>query len=121
MAFEPSVLADGVSDQLAALAARLRMQGSRVGMGELLTAHRALDAVDCTSREDARLALRAVLCSERADLDKFERAFLDVFGAGRVPLGASPFDELEGIPRDALPRAGIPATAPQSIDTDSEP
>jgi uncharacterized protein len=107
MASEPAVLADGVTDQLAALANRLRMQGSRVGMGELLTAHRALEAVDCTSREDARLALRAVLCSERGDLIKFERAFLDVFGEGRVPLGASPFDELEGMPQEVLPHAGV--------------
>ena len=87
MASESSALADRVSDQLAALAAGLRAQGSRVGMGELLTAHLALEAVDCTSREDARLALRAVMCSERGDLVKFDRAFFDVFGEGRVPLG----------------------------------
>ena len=91
-----------------------------MGIGELLTAHLALDAVDCTSREDARLALRAVLCSERGDLIKFDRAFLDVFGEGRVPLGASPFDELEGIPRDVLPHAGIPATAPAPSVEESE-
>src|ERR671922_140668 len=112
MACEPAVLGDRVSDQLAALARGLRIQGSRVGVGELLTAHQALEAVDCTSREDARLALRAVLCSERADLIKFDRSFVDVFGEGRVPLGTSPFDELEGVPRDVLPHAGIPATAP---------
>src|ERR1700757_5525013 len=105
MASDPALLGDRVTDQRAALAAGLREQGSRVGMGELLSAHRALEAVDCTSREDARLALRAVLCSERADLLKFDRAFLDVFGEGRVPLGASPFDELEGMPRDVLPHA----------------
>ena len=93
MASDPAVLADRVTDQLAALAAGLREQGSRVGIGELLTAHRALEAVDCTSREDARLALRAVLCSERGDLAKFERVFYDVFGDARVPLGPSPFDE----------------------------
>src|SRR5437588_6963318 len=107
MVCEPAALGDRVSDQLAALATGLRMQGSRVGIGELLTAHQALAAVDCTSREGARLALRAVLCSERADLIKFERAFFDVFGEGRVPLGASPFDELEGMPREVLPHAGM--------------
>src|SRR5436305_10223783 len=105
MASEASALADRVTDQLAVLASRLRMQGSRVGMGELLTAHQALDAVDCTSREDARLALRAVLCSERGDLIKFERAFYEVFGDERVPLGPSPFDELEGMPQEVLPHA----------------
>ncbi len=120
MASEQVALGARVSDQLAALTSELRSQGSRVGIGELLTAHLALDAVDCTSREDARLALRAVLCSERGDLIKFDRAFLDVFGEGRVPLGASPFDELEGIPRDVLPHAGIPATAPAPSVEESE-
>ncbi len=120
MASEQVALGGRVSDQLAALASGLRVQGSRVGMGELLTAHLALEAVDCASREDARLALRAVLCSERGDLIKFDRAFLDVFGEGRVPLGASPFDELEGMPRDALPHAGIPATMPVPSVEESE-
>ena len=115
------VLEDAVSDQLSALAASLRAQGARVGVGELLTAHRALEAVDCTSREDARSALRAVLCSERADLVKFERAFFAVFGDDHVPLGATPFDELEGIPREALPHAGIPASAPPPPDADADP
>ncbi|MBV9944494.1 MAG: VWA domain-containing protein [Solirubrobacterales bacterium] len=110
-----------MTDQLSALAASLRAQGSRVGMGELLTAHRALEAVDCTSREDACLALRAVLCSERADLIKFELAFVDVFGEGRVPLGTSPFDELEGVPRDVLPHAGVPAASPPSAGAEADP
>jgi hypothetical protein len=117
MAYEQ--LADAVSDQLAAVTASLRAQGSRVGLGELLTAHRALEAVDCTSREDARLALRAVLCSERGDLPKFERAFYDVFGDGRVPLGPSPFDELSEEAREALPHAGVPATGPRPPSDDA--
>jgi uncharacterized protein len=103
-------LGDAVIDRLGALAAALRAQGCRVGMGELLGAHRALEAVDCTSREDARLALRAVLCSGRSDLVRFERAFLSVFGTG-APLGESPLDELGGIQREALPHAAIPASA----------
>ncbi|MGH2883481.1 MAG: VWA domain-containing protein, partial [Solirubrobacteraceae bacterium] len=119
MAYEQ--LADAVSDQLAAVAASLRVQGARVGIGELLTAHRALEAVDCTSREDARLALRAVLCSERGDLLKFEQAFFDVFGEGRVPLGPSPFDELTEEAREALPHAGLPATSPRPSDLEAEP
>ena len=60
-----------VIERLGAVAATMRAQGSRVGLGELLTAHRALAAVDCASRTDARLALRAVLCSSRADLERF--------------------------------------------------
>jgi uncharacterized protein len=114
-------LGDRVTDQLAALATGLRMQGSRVGMGELVTAHQALSAVDCTSREDARLALRAVLCSERGDLPKFERAFHDVFGDGRVPLGPSPFDDLSEEAREALPHAGVPATGPREVEQEADP
>jgi uncharacterized protein len=104
-------LADGVTGGLAELAAMLRAQGSRVGLGELLTAHNALEAVDCTSREDARLALRAVLCSDRGDLAKFDLAFLAVYGSG-APLGQSPFDELEGVGREALPHAGLATGGP---------
>jgi uncharacterized protein len=99
-------LAEGVTTGLAELAAVLRAQGSRVGMGELLSAHQALEAVDCTSREDARLALQAVLCSDRGDLAKFDLAFMAVYGSGR-PIGESPFDELGGIDREVLPHAGL--------------
>ena len=98
-------LGDGVVGGLAELAATLRAQGSRVGLGELLTAHKALEAVDCTSREDARLALRAVLCSDQGDLAKFDLAFMAVYGSGR-PIGQSPFDDF-GIEREALPHAGL--------------
>jgi uncharacterized protein len=113
---EAARLGDVVTDRLAVLAAGLRAQGSRVGMGELLTAHRALEAVDCTSREDARLALRAVLCSERADLAKFEAAFLAVFGHGETPEGASALDALGAIERAALPHAGIPGAGTPPSD-----
>jgi uncharacterized protein with von Willebrand factor type A (vWA) domain len=106
---EASVLVD----RLSSLAAALRAQGTRVGVGELLAAHQALAAVDASSREDARLALRAVMCANRADLPRFEAAFTAVFGSGAVPAGARPLDELGAIERAALPRAAIPGgTAP---------
>ncbi len=114
---------EGVTNGLASLTATLRAQGSRVGMGELLTAHRALEAVDCASREDAKLALRAVLCSDRGDLARFELAFLAVYGSG-APLGQSPFDELGGIEREALPHAGLAtggAPPPPSPDGELSP
>ena len=104
-------LAEGVTNGLAELAAALRTQGSRVGVGELLDAHRALAAVDCTSREDARLALRAVLCSARGDLERFDLAFMAVYGGGR-PIGQSPFDELGAIEKEALPHAGLATGGP---------
>jgi len=112
VASDAAVLGERVTDRLAELAVVLRGQGSRVGIGELLTAHEALEAVDCTSREDARLALRSVLCSERADLAKFDVAFVSVFGSGRVAEPPSALDQLGEIARAALPHAAIPAGGP---------
>jgi uncharacterized protein len=111
-------LGDAVVQRLSALTAALRAQGLRVGLGELLTAHLALAVVDCSSREDARLALRAVLCSNHRDLERFDLAFLAVFGAGSVPDRADPFEALGKIEKP-VPRAGVPGTAPrpeQGID-----
>jgi uncharacterized protein with von Willebrand factor type A (vWA) domain len=92
----------------------MRAQGSRVGIGELLAAHRALAAVDCCSREDSRLALRAVLCSGRADLDRFELAFVTVFGDDRI----DPLRELGTIEREALPHVAIPGAGPAGRQAD---
>jgi uncharacterized protein with von Willebrand factor type A (vWA) domain len=109
-----------VTDSLGSLAAALRAQGSRIGVGELLDAHRALAAVDCASREDSRLALRTVLCSGRADLPRFDAAFTAVFGDGRAPE-AGELDQLGAIERAALPRAGIPGTALPAQQAAQEP
>ncbi len=99
-------LGETVSARLAALTAELRASGVRVGVGELLAAHRALAAVDASSREDARLALRAVLCSDRADLERFEAAFVAVFGHGAVR--EDPLRALGTIEREALPSMAVP-------------
>ena len=110
-----------MSDALAVLVARLRADGSRVGLGELLTAHHAVAAVDPLSREDVRLALRTVLCSRREDLERFDAAFEAVFGAGEL---VDPLSELGAIERAALPRAGIPADdggAPAAAEADAVP
>jgi uncharacterized protein with von Willebrand factor type A (vWA) domain len=105
--------ADGLVSRLGSLAALLRAQGSRVGVGDLLDAHRALCAVDCASREDSRLALRAVLCSARADLERFDAAFAAVFGSEPGSADADrgdPLQELGAVTRSVLPRAAIPAS-----------
>lgn len=93
--------------QLVRLGAELRARGVRAGVGELLGAHRALGAVDPADREQAYLALRAVLCSRRADLDEFEEAFVVCFGEGaRVRPGPpSALDDVAGL---VLPRAAVP-------------
>jgi hypothetical protein len=100
-----------VTERLSALAAAHRAEGSRIGVGELLTAHRALAAIDPSSREDSRLALRAVMCSGRGDLARFDRAFATVFGAA-TPLREQPsLQELGTIERAALPSAATPGAA----------
>jgi uncharacterized protein len=98
---------EAVSQRLASLTSLMRAYGVRVGVGELLGAHRALAAVDVSSRDDARLALRAVLCSSRADLERFEAAFVAVFGAGGA-AGADPLRALGTIEREALPSMAVP-------------
>ncbi len=105
-------LAGGVTIRLGELAGAMRAQGARVGVGELLSAHRALAVTAGGDREDARLALRAVLCSRHEDLPRFELAFLGVFGDGRDTDVDSPLHELGGVARSALPHAGITDPAP---------
>jgi uncharacterized protein with von Willebrand factor type A (vWA) domain len=112
---------EAVVERLSELTGRLRAEGMRVGVGELLAAHRALAAVDCSVREEARLALRAVLCAQRADLERFERAFLAVFGDERLPGQEHRLEDLGAVERAALPRAGIPGSAPAAEASDEEP
>jgi uncharacterized protein with von Willebrand factor type A (vWA) domain len=102
-------MSEPVTAPLAALAREMRLLGGRVGMGELLNAHRALAAVDVGSRGDAKLALRAALCSSRGDLERFELAYDAVFGPGRIV--EDPLEQLGAVERAALPRAGLPGSA----------
>jgi hypothetical protein len=102
--------ADEVVGRLGELAAALRWRGGRIGVGELLTAVRCVDAVDAADRDEVRLALRTVLCSQRADLARFDEAFTAVFGDGGViaePDDGQTLPELGAIERAVLPRAGV--------------
>ena len=96
-------LVDGMVGRLGDLAAVLRAQGTRVGVGELLAAVRSLEGVDCASRDDVRFALRTVLCSQHADLERFDLAFVAVYGDGSVPSSddADPLGALGHIERPA--------------------
>ncbi len=90
-------VAAGVSPLLADLAAALRAEGVECGVGELLAAHRALAAVE-PKRPQARAALRAALCSNRRDLEIFDRIFDQLFAdeppqpmdPGKTPSPAAP-------------------------------
>ena len=110
---ETAILTDDlgrrVSGRLSLLAAALRADGVRVGLGELIAAHRALAAVDAGSRTGAYYALRAALCCRRGDFAAFDVAFRAVFGPQdvRLPPQAAP------VPTSpALPRAGDGSTRP---------
>src|SRR5579859_7495811 len=114
-------VSEAVTGRISSLAALMRSQGSRVGVGELLGAQRALTAVDTASRQDAKLALRAVLCSTRVDLERFELAFETVFARASRRSQDSLLSELGMIEKAALPHVGLPAeneTHPQPEEED---
>ena len=115
-------LAAGMVGRLGDLTSVLRAQGTRVGVGELLTAVRCLEVVDCTDREEVRRALRTVLCSQHVDLERFDLAFTAVFGDGRVP-GVDPLAELGAIEKAALPSLAMadPGGAPAQEDAEMLP
>jgi len=110
-------------ERLQDLAAALRGLGVRVGMGELLAAHRALAAVDAGSREEAYFALRATLCSSHADHAPFALAFAAVFGTEERALQGDPYEALGNLARAALPRVAVPAAdeTPALVDVDAVP
>jgi uncharacterized protein with von Willebrand factor type A (vWA) domain len=117
-ATRPPTPAAAIGARLSELGAVMRAGGARVGVGELLAAHRALAAVDPTSREDAYFALRAALCSTRAELAVFADAFALVFAAPDRDH-EDPLAELGTIERAALPRIGIPQAeveVPQDVE-----
>ena len=79
-----------VTGRLALLAASMRAAGARVGVDELLGAHRALAAVDPADRSAAYFALRATLCSRRDDLAAFDAAFAELFAPPAQPAPELP-------------------------------
>jgi uncharacterized protein len=109
-----------VSARLSQLAGLMRAGGAAVGVGELLAAHRALEAVDCTSRADSFFALRAALCSSRGDFSLFAEAFAAVFAVDDT--GArDPLEQLGKIERAVLPRIGVPSESEQAAELGEAP
>jgi uncharacterized protein with von Willebrand factor type A (vWA) domain len=104
----PERLGARLTGRLTLLAASMRAGGVRVGVGELLSAHRALSAVDPGDRQAAYFALRATLCSRRDDLPAFDAAFAEWF----VPAPAAPSEPpaaLADAARLVLPRVALPS------------
>jgi uncharacterized protein with von Willebrand factor type A (vWA) domain len=96
-----------LTGRLALLAASMRAAGARVGVDELLGAHRALAAVDPADRSAAYFALRATLCSRRDDFAAFDAAFAELFAPAPQEAPALP-EELAPAAL-VLPRVGVPA------------
>jgi uncharacterized protein with von Willebrand factor type A (vWA) domain len=100
--------------RLALLAASMRAAGARVGVGELLGAHRALAAVDPADRTAAYFALRATLCSRRDDYVAFDAAFSELFAPAAREAPSLP-PELQPaslvLPRVAVPAEGVAVPA----------
>ena len=114
-------MAPDPTGRLQELGAALRGLGVRVGVGELLAAHRALAAVDAGSREETYFALRATLCSSRADHEAFALAFAAVFASTGRPAAADPLEALGSIARAALPRVAMAAGEPEPSELDLVP
>jgi uncharacterized protein with von Willebrand factor type A (vWA) domain len=103
------------------LAALMRAGGAKVGVGDLLVAHRALDVIDASHREEAFYALRTALCSSHAEMAIFAEAFAVAFAAPEEET-EDPLEQLGQIERAAMPRLGIPAEAPAAeVDIDVAP
>src|SRR4051812_40188623 len=94
--------------RLALLVQSMRAAGARVGVGDLVAAHRALAAVDASSRADSYFALRSVLCAKHADLEVFDAAFEGVFGEGAGSREQGAGSELPPEARLVLPRMAVP-------------
>ena len=92
--------------RLVLLVAAMRAGGARVGVDELLSAHRVLGAVDPADRDSAYFALRAALCSRREDLPVFDAAFEAGFSAPAAAQAAP--EPLAGVASLVLPRVAIP-------------
>jgi uncharacterized protein with von Willebrand factor type A (vWA) domain len=109
-----------MTGRLTLLAATMRAAGVRVGVGELLSAHRALSAVDPVDREAAYFALRATLCSRHEDLPAFDAAFAEWFLPAPEPPPEPP-EALDPLARLVLPRAAVPGVAaPAEVPGDAE-
>jgi uncharacterized protein len=106
-------LGAGMTGRLALLVASMRAGGARVGVDELLSAHRVMRAVDAADRGRVYLALRSALCSRRDDLVVYEAAFAATFGRGpetdEERERRESRDELREPASPALPRMAIPA------------
>jgi uncharacterized protein with von Willebrand factor type A (vWA) domain len=112
---------DELIARVGSLVAAMRCRGAAVGTGQLLSAHRALAAVDATDPRQARAALRATLCSGPDDVRRFDAALAAAFAAPngeedageerRAPGGGASPAAAHGAGEDDGPEAEQPVGA----------
>ena len=100
-----------VERAVSTLAAGMRARGARVGVGQVLAAHRALAAVE---PRDAYFALRATLCSTRRDVAHLDAALAPYREADDA------LDDLMRTASAVLPRAAMPASTSMPVVTGEE-
>jgi len=87
----PPCTGAALTERLGALCELLRNRGVRVGTGELLAAHRALEALpDPGDPHLAAVALRATLCSAREHLATFDEVWRQWQYGAETKLGPGP-------------------------------
>jgi uncharacterized protein with von Willebrand factor type A (vWA) domain len=96
-----------VTARLSLLVASMRAGGARLGVGDLVTAHRALAAVDASSRGESYLALRAALCKRYEDLELFDAAFEGAFPGAAV---------IDPAVAALAPRIAVPGEGGEPVD-----
>jgi uncharacterized protein with von Willebrand factor type A (vWA) domain len=96
-------VSEAVTGAVTELAREMRARGTQVGVGEVLSAHRALAAVDPADRRQAYLALQAAMCSGHADLPRFAAAWAACFGDGLIEP-----PKIDPVATAVLPRAAVP-------------
>ena len=101
-----------LTGRLTLLVASMRAGGARVGVGELLAAHRALAAIDPSDRDTAYFALRASLCSRRDDIPPFDAAFAEWFSAPPPDVPEAP-EKLAEVAALVLPPTRVPGAETQ--------
>jgi uncharacterized protein with von Willebrand factor type A (vWA) domain len=95
----------------------MRAGGARVGVDELLGAHRALAAIDPADRSAAYFALRATLCSRREDFAAFDAAFAELFAPPEPEL-VEPPEALDDVASLVLPRMAVPGTEIEAVEAE---
>ena len=102
------------------LASELRRAGVSVSTGDVIDAGRALGYVDLLDRATVRAVLRATMAKDPVAIDRFDRAFLRVFGSigpepGSQPAVPEPADRATPTESSAAVLAALQSGDPEQL------